>query len=231
MSISLIQGTALEATGVLLMARILGDGGFPITQASLSSLTYEVGYKPKPAGRFSPAETGSTFTPVRTQGTTSLTITDVIFDTLQTGPELIVTAASPATSENTTLYVDPLEATIPAGTLLTFLTGTANVTSKASTGSRSLTCIVSGTITEGESAGTGILKYPPQWRMDAKGYNFLFQLPASALPQIPLDDTYSPFPKPRFYVVSIKATPDVGEVFGWEYQIETDHWLFGKWGA
>lgn len=68
---SIKQVTIFEDSGVVLMAYLLGqDDGTAIKQADVSTITYEVW--------------DITSTPSRTTSETSLTVSSVIFDTLQT---------------------------------------------------------------------------------------------------------------------------------------------------
>lgn len=230
MSVHIVKGMALERTGPILLARILGYGGYPITQASVSTIKYEVGYRDTPAEKRTPLEELPSFPPVRTSDAAkSLNVADVIFDTLQRGATWVVTAAAPATAENTTLYVDPLPGNLPNGTTLSFPTGAAILTARAVAGARSLPATITGTITAGQRAIAGRSQAPAQspWKVDDKGYNFAVALPASDLPAIPI----SQYPLPRYYVVSVELTPTVGDAIGWEYEIETYHRLYNKWQA
>lgn len=67
MSLGLITGIVVSGSGVTLMARILGNTGRPITRASLSSITYNV----------------QNVTDATVEGTGTLTIASVVFDSLQ----------------------------------------------------------------------------------------------------------------------------------------------------
>lgn len=81
MAIEEITGNAWEDTGVYCMARVTGNDAANITQASLTSVKYEVWAvdpEPEPPG-FAPAGT-----PQKKFGSTTLTIADVVFDTPQT---------------------------------------------------------------------------------------------------------------------------------------------------
>lgn len=232
MSVTIIQGQALERTGVILMARILGNGGVPITQASLTSLEYEVGYTDTPPEFRRPTQsTTPAFQPIRTsaEGVT-ITIGTSVYDTLQTGPTWLVTAAAPAINAATVLYVDPLAGQLPLGTVLDFGGGSsARLTSVGLVGARQLSVVVTGAIAVGEKAVAGTPQTPPAspWKVDDVGYNFRLDLAASSLGLI----NNSQWPEPRYNVVSVEATPVTGQVFGWEYQIETLHRQFGKWSS
>lgn len=233
MSVTIIQGEALERTGVILLARILGAGGVPITQASLQTLTYEVGYTDTPPELRKPTQAlAQDFVPIRTSASAkSITISASVFDVLQTGPTWLVVAAAPAVNAATVLYVDPLKGQLPAGTVLDFGTSTATLVSVAAKGARQLSVVVAGTITLGSKAVAGTPQTPPasHWKVDDIGYNFRLELSAEELAAIPVEQ----WPDPRYYVVSVEATPasGAGEVFGWEYRIETSHRLYGKWSA
>ena len=67
----IITGNAVENSGVTLLARLLGNGGTPVTQASLASIAYTV----TDLNQGTVIVTGS-----------ALTISQVIFDTLQLAP-------------------------------------------------------------------------------------------------------------------------------------------------
>lgn len=215
------------------MARIRGAGGYPITQASVSTCQYEVGYRGKPQEFRGPTEDATQITPVKTQAAKSLTVANVVYDTLQTGGIWRVTAAAPATSSSTTLYVDPTAAALPIGTVLLFPSGTATVVSLAPANSRALSVSVTGTIDAGDSAITETPQRPAQgpWKLDDVGYNWRFDLPADELPTFDLDDDLFPYPEPWWSVISIKLVPTTGPAIGWEYHVRTEHWLFGKWEA
>lgn len=66
-----ITGTVYEDSGAYLMARVIGNAGTMITQASLSALTYKV-FDLNSDAPFTPTQSGS------------LTVSAVVFDTLQT---------------------------------------------------------------------------------------------------------------------------------------------------
>lgn len=228
MSNTLITGFGVERSGLILMARILGAGGVPITQASVSALTYEYGYVDTPEEKRKPTQSSDQFTPQRLSAEAiALTIADVIYDTLQTGPKWAVTAAAPLSAGVGTMYVDPTLGLIPANTTLQFPTSAVTVTAAAAKGSRSLTVSATGNVSLGQKATANVPGVPSTspWKVDDEGYNFLFELPWSALEEIPVDT----YPDPRFYVVSIELTPTSGQKFGWEYRIETAHRLHGKW--
>lgn len=227
MSERIIRGMALERTGVTLMARILGHGGYPITKASLASMSYEVGYRPRPIESIAPHESADEFLPTKTKDATAIDIETTVFDTLQTSSNWIVTAASPANTNSTSLYVEPLAAPLPKGAVLNFPVGTVTLKVAAQKAQRQLSATIVGSVAAGDRAVAEFAQKPPfsPWKVDDAGYNFLLSLPASDLGPIPIET----FPQPRYYVVSIKAVPVSGEVFGWEYEIETHHWLYGKW--
>ena len=65
----IITGTAVEDAGVILLARVVGNDGTPITQASLTAITYSV----------------YDITNSVSLGTGTFTISSVVYDTLQTG--------------------------------------------------------------------------------------------------------------------------------------------------
>lgn len=71
MSARIIRGEAFEDSGVSLMGRIRGHDGENIVQADLSSIAYSVFDVTNPAS-------------VTAGGTGTLTIADVVYDTLQT---------------------------------------------------------------------------------------------------------------------------------------------------
>lgn len=92
MAANVITGVVYEQSGATLMARILGHSGATVTQASLSSISYEV-WQIYPAAAYvankfqiiPPAElpTSSSTPPVKRVAATSLTPADVIYDALQ----------------------------------------------------------------------------------------------------------------------------------------------------
>lgn len=65
---AIILGKAVQNSGVTLLARILGNAGTPVTQLSLSSIAYTV----------------TDLTTNTAIGSGTLTVSQVIFDTLQT---------------------------------------------------------------------------------------------------------------------------------------------------
>lgn len=74
MRTTIIEGVVFEDSGASLMARIKGGDGANITQASISSIAYSV---------FSLSTTNGVTTGTETT-TGTLTVSDVVFDTLQT---------------------------------------------------------------------------------------------------------------------------------------------------
>ncbi len=80
MSVAIIVGEIFEANGAWILARITGNDEQPITQASLSSISYRVWRVGKP----NPAKGTKRGERVPMEGPSSLTIADVVFDTLVT---------------------------------------------------------------------------------------------------------------------------------------------------
>lgn len=66
-TLGIVTGVVVSASGVTMMARIRGQGGSYITQASLSSITYSI----------------RDLSTATTTGTGSLTVSSVVFDNLQ----------------------------------------------------------------------------------------------------------------------------------------------------
>lgn len=231
MSVHTVTGMALEQTGLIVMARVVGHGGFPITAATISTIHYEVGYRDTPLEVRSPTDSATEAAPVRTsnEAVEITPVSSVVYDSLQKGPSSVVTAAAPANADSTFLYVWPLTADLPKGKLLTFPAGAATLTKTARVGDFKLTAIVTGTIDAAQRSTTGVPVKPPQspWQVDDLGYNFLYKLPAAQLAAIPI----ALYPAPRYYIATFKFTPTVGDPFGIRYQIETHHWEYGKWGA
>ena len=71
MSIAFVRAQAFEDSGFTIIARVVGNAGTNITQASLSTITYSV-------------YDTSTGTVVTGHNAVALTISTVVFDTLQT---------------------------------------------------------------------------------------------------------------------------------------------------
>lgn len=77
MAATITKAVVFEDSGATLLARVLGNAGTPITQASLTSISYKV-FDLNAADPTAATQTGT------------LTISAVVFDTLQTDPRWTV---------------------------------------------------------------------------------------------------------------------------------------------
>lgn len=210
------------------MARILGVGGVQSILASVSTVTHEYGYVDTPEEDRTPTQPTDQFTPQRlSDEAVPLTVTEVIFDTLQTGLKWQVIAAAPLFAGVGTFYVDPTKGLIPANTTLQFASSAVTVTEAAPIGSRSLKVSATGNVSLGQAATAKVPSVPSTspWKVDV--------LPAELLANGWLQFE-------RHLVVSwvrVCVDWDLVERGPWQLKeevvtdvrIKTSHRLHGKW--
>lgn len=82
MSLVIVDGEITEGSGFTVLGRIVGHSGAAVTQATISSIAYQISYiYPDPQ----PPKFNDPTTPVILYGPTSLgSVSDLIYDTLQT---------------------------------------------------------------------------------------------------------------------------------------------------
>ena len=89
MAAKVVFGEAFEGHTVVLMARVVGADGSPLVAADLTSIKYEVWSIPIPTEydlRDARSKYVTVSVPEKVTSETTLTVADVIFDTLQTDP-------------------------------------------------------------------------------------------------------------------------------------------------